>query len=128
MCISQSHVYSAVLDSQNKDNHKCWRLRHRKFTRLPHLAGTEQNLVYAEEIKEEWLQFGLDSVEMVPYDVLLSYPNKSQPNYISIVDQLGNEVNVRTKHKTEDFKMCTKTPKMDRTIQYKRLHRPQQKH
>uniref|UniRef100_A0A8C5BPV7 N-acetylated alpha-linked acidic dipeptidase 2 n=1 Tax=Gadus morhua TaxID=8049 RepID=A0A8C5BPV7_GADMO len=64
----------------------------RKFTRLPHLAGTKQNLVYAEQIREEWLSFGLDSVELVPYDVLLSYPNKSQPNYISIVDQLGNEV------------------------------------
>lgn len=64
----------------------------RKFTRLPHLAGTEQNLRYAEQIKTEWLEFGLDSVEMVPYDVLLSYPNKTQPNYISIVDQLGNEV------------------------------------
>lgn len=29
---------------------------------------------------------------MVPYDVLLSYPNKTQPNYISIVDPDGNEV------------------------------------
>uniref|UniRef100_A0AAQ5Y1A2 Glutamate carboxypeptidase 2 n=1 Tax=Amphiprion ocellaris TaxID=80972 RepID=A0AAQ5Y1A2_AMPOC len=64
----------------------------RKFTHLPHLAGTEQNLKYAEQIKNEWQEFGLDSVEMVPYDVLLSYPNKSQPNYISIVDHIGNEV------------------------------------
>ncbi|KAM8853094.1 N-acetylated-alpha-linked acidic dipeptidase 2 isoform 2-T2 [Synchiropus picturatus] len=64
----------------------------RKFTRLPHLAGTEQNLRYAEWIQREWLEFGLDSVEMVPYDVLLSYPNKSQPNYISIVDARGLEV------------------------------------
>uniref|UniRef100_A0AAQ6A1Z7 Glutamate carboxypeptidase 2 n=1 Tax=Amphiprion ocellaris TaxID=80972 RepID=A0AAQ6A1Z7_AMPOC len=63
-----------------------------KFTHLPHLAGTEQNLKYAEQIKNEWQEFGLDSVEMVPYDVLLSYPNKSQPNYISIVDHIGNEV------------------------------------
>uniref|UniRef100_A0A8P4K873 Glutamate carboxypeptidase 2 n=1 Tax=Dicentrarchus labrax TaxID=13489 RepID=A0A8P4K873_DICLA len=63
-----------------------------KFTQLPHLAGTEQNLRYAEQIKKEWMEFGLDSVEMVPYDVLLSYPNKSEPNYISIIDQLGNEV------------------------------------
>uniref|UniRef100_A0A3B3YW23 Glutamate carboxypeptidase 2 n=1 Tax=Poecilia mexicana TaxID=48701 RepID=A0A3B3YW23_9TELE len=64
----------------------------RKFTRLPHLAGTEQNLKYAEEIMKEWRDFGLDSVEMVPYDILLSYPNKSQPNYISIVDHSGKEV------------------------------------
>uniref|UniRef100_A0A3P8WVW2 Aminopeptidase NAALADL1 n=1 Tax=Cynoglossus semilaevis TaxID=244447 RepID=A0A3P8WVW2_CYNSE len=64
----------------------------RKFTQLPHLAGSEQNLKYAEQIQSEWQEFGLDSVEMVPYDVLLSYPNKSQPNYISIVDRLGSEV------------------------------------
>ncbi|XP_027901238.1 N-acetylated-alpha-linked acidic dipeptidase 2 [Xiphophorus couchianus] len=64
----------------------------RKFTRLPHLAGTEQNLKYAEEIMKEWQDFGLDSVEMVPYDILLSYPNKSEPNYISIVDHNGKEV------------------------------------
>uniref|UniRef100_A0A669BSX7 glutamate carboxypeptidase II n=1 Tax=Oreochromis niloticus TaxID=8128 RepID=A0A669BSX7_ORENI len=64
----------------------------RKFTQLPHLAGTEQNLKYAEQIMKEWQMFGLDSVEMVPYDVLLSYPNESQPNYISIVDHLGNEI------------------------------------
>lgn len=75
----------------------------RKFSRLPHLAGTKQNLVYAEQIKEEWLSFGLDSVEMVPYDVLLSYPNKSQPNYISIVDQQGNEVHAQdTRHTDTD--------------------------
>ncbi|KAI3354363.1 hypothetical protein L3Q82_018889, partial [Scortum barcoo] len=77
----------------------------RKFTQLPHLAGTEQNLRYAEQIKKEWLEFGLDSVEMVPYDVLLSYPNKSQPNYISIVDQLGNEGDLVYVNygRTEDF-------------------------
>ncbi|XP_036393284.1 N-acetylated-alpha-linked acidic dipeptidase 2 [Megalops cyprinoides] len=64
----------------------------RKFTRLPHLAGTEQNLRLAQQIRDEWLQFGLDSVEIVPYDVLLSYPNKTNPNYISIIDDRGNEV------------------------------------
>lgn len=64
----------------------------RKFTRLPHLAGTQQNLELAERIGAEWMEFGLDSVELVPYDVLLSYPNKTSPNYISIVDHQGNEV------------------------------------
>lgn len=64
----------------------------RKFTSLPHLAGTEQNLKYAEQIRKEWQDFGLDTVELVHYDVLLSYPNKTQPNYISIVDTLGSEI------------------------------------
>uniref|UniRef100_A0A3B4BDZ3 PA domain-containing protein n=1 Tax=Periophthalmus magnuspinnatus TaxID=409849 RepID=A0A3B4BDZ3_9GOBI len=64
----------------------------RTFTQLPHLAGTEQNLKYAKQIQKEWQDFGLDSVDLVHYDVLLSYPNKTQPNYISIVDSLGNEI------------------------------------
>ncbi|CAL8350797.1 unnamed protein product [Lota lota] len=86
---TSSHYLRTFLDEMKAGN---IREHLRKFTRLPHLAGTKQNLVYAEQIQEEWLSFGLDSVEMVPYDVLLSYPNKSQPNYISIVDQLGKEV------------------------------------
>ncbi|XP_026994620.2 N-acetylated-alpha-linked acidic dipeptidase 2 [Tachysurus fulvidraco] len=64
----------------------------RKFTRLPHLAGTEQNLRLAEQIQEEWLKFGLDSAELVWYDVLLSYPNTTRPNFISVVDRHGDEV------------------------------------
>uniref|UniRef100_A0A8C6KQ60 glutamate carboxypeptidase II n=1 Tax=Nothobranchius furzeri TaxID=105023 RepID=A0A8C6KQ60_NOTFU len=81
-----------LVDRGKSQNRKLNCCPNRKFTRLPHLAGTEQNLKYAEQIKKEWLEFGLDSVSLVPYDVLLSYPNKSQPNYISICDDLGNEV------------------------------------
>ncbi|KAJ8256757.1 hypothetical protein COCON_G00189090 [Conger conger] len=77
------------LDEMQADNIRQYL---RKFTRLPHLAGTEQNLRLAQQIREEWLQFGLDSVEVVPYDVLLSYPNQTSPNYISIIDEQGNEV------------------------------------
>ncbi|XP_051635194.1 N-acetylated-alpha-linked acidic dipeptidase 2-like isoform X2 [Manacus candei] len=64
----------------------------RSFTRLPHLAGTEQNLILAEQIQGQWKEFGLDSAELVHYDVLLSYPNEKQPNYISVIDDQGNEV------------------------------------
>ncbi|XP_066535317.1 N-acetylated-alpha-linked acidic dipeptidase 2 [Hoplias malabaricus] len=64
----------------------------RKLTRLPHLAGTEQNLRLAEQIRDEWLSYGLDSAELQWYDVLLSYPNRTRGNYISIVDQHGDEV------------------------------------
>ncbi|KAM9318498.1 N-acetylated-alpha-linked acidic dipeptidase 2 [Pholidichthys leucotaenia] len=91
---SHNHKYSSQYLREFLDEMKADQIKDhlRKFTHLPHLAGTEQNLKYAEQIKKEWEQFGLDSVEMVPYDVLLSYPNNSQPNYISIVDHLGNEV------------------------------------
>ncbi|XP_064025882.1 N-acetylated-alpha-linked acidic dipeptidase 2-like isoform X3 [Pogoniulus pusillus] len=64
----------------------------RSFTKLPHLAGTEQNLLLAKQIQGQWKEFGLDSAELIHYDVLLSYPNETQPNYISIVDDQGNEI------------------------------------
>ncbi|XP_051783133.1 N-acetylated-alpha-linked acidic dipeptidase 2 [Erpetoichthys calabaricus] len=64
----------------------------RNFTQLPHLAGTEQNLRLAKQIEKEWKDFGLDSVELVHYDVLLSYPNESNPNYIAILDENQTEV------------------------------------
>lgn len=64
----------------------------RDFTKIPHLAGTEQNLNLAERIQAQWKTFGLDSAELVHYDVLLSYPNSSKPNYISVIDDQGTEV------------------------------------
>ncbi|NXC72789.1 NALD2 dipeptidase, partial [Anhinga anhinga] len=64
----------------------------RSFTKLPHLAGTEQNLLLAKQIQGQWKEFGLDSAELVHYDVLLSYPNEKQPNYISVIDDQGNEI------------------------------------
>ncbi|KAG7470918.1 hypothetical protein MATL_G00118940 [Megalops atlanticus] len=85
-----SHSYlQEFLDEMKAENIRQYL---RKFTRLPHLAGTEQNLHLAQQIRDEWLQFGLDSVEIVPYDVLLSYPNQTNPNYISIIDDRGKEV------------------------------------
>ncbi|KAL8191156.1 UNVERIFIED_CONTAM: Glutamate carboxypeptidase 2, partial [Gekko kuhli] len=62
------------------------------FTRRPHLAGTEENLRLAEQIQAQWKEFGLDSVHLAPYEVLLSYPNETNPNYISIVDEQGREL------------------------------------
>ncbi|XP_006903288.1 PREDICTED: N-acetylated-alpha-linked acidic dipeptidase 2 [Elephantulus edwardii] len=64
----------------------------RSFTKLPHLAGTEQNLLLAMKIQSQWKKFGLDTAKLVPYDVLLSYPNETNANYISIVDEHGTEI------------------------------------
>ncbi|KAG8584532.1 hypothetical protein GDO81_004648 [Engystomops pustulosus] len=64
----------------------------RDFTKIPHLAGTEQNLRLAQKIQSQWKEFGLDKVELVHYDVLLSYPNETRPNYICIIDEQGTEI------------------------------------
>ncbi|POI21547.1 hypothetical protein CIB84_014706, partial [Bambusicola thoracicus] len=62
------------------------------FTQRPHLAGTKENLHLAQQVQAEWKEFGLDSVQLVHYDVLLSYPDENQPNYVSVIDEHGNEV------------------------------------
>ncbi|XP_048651975.1 N-acetylated-alpha-linked acidic dipeptidase 2 isoform X2 [Marmota marmota marmota] len=64
----------------------------RSFTKLPHLAGTEENLLLAKKIQAQWKKFGLDSADLAHYDVLLSYPNETNANCISIVDGHGTEV------------------------------------
>ncbi|XP_028904413.1 N-acetylated-alpha-linked acidic dipeptidase 2-like isoform X2 [Ornithorhynchus anatinus] len=64
----------------------------RSFTKFPHPAGTEQNLRLARQIQAQWKEFGLDSAELVAYDVLLSFPNGSNPNYISVVEEHGAEI------------------------------------
>lgn len=62
------------------------------FSRVPHLAGTEENFLLAKQIQAQWKEYGLDKVELASYDILLSYPNESVPNYISIVDEHGMEL------------------------------------
>uniref|UniRef100_A0A6I8S4C2 Glutamate carboxypeptidase 2 n=1 Tax=Xenopus tropicalis TaxID=8364 RepID=A0A6I8S4C2_XENTR len=62
------------------------------FSQVPHLAGTQENFRLAQQIQAQWKEYGLDKVELAHYDILLSYPNESNPNYISIVDEHGYEV------------------------------------
>ncbi|XP_024593917.1 glutamate carboxypeptidase 2-like [Neophocaena asiaeorientalis asiaeorientalis] len=87
--IPQHNVKKAFLDELKAENIKTFLYN---FTRIPHLAGTEQNFQLAKQIQSQWKEFGLDSVELAHYDVLLSYPNKTHPNYISIIDEDGNEI------------------------------------
>ncbi|XP_059042847.1 glutamate carboxypeptidase 2 isoform X1 [Mustela lutreola] len=87
--VPQRNVKKAFLDELKAENIKRFLYN---FTRLPHLAGTEQNFQLAKQIQSQWKEFGLDSVELAHYDVLLSYPNKTHPNYISIIDEDGNEI------------------------------------
>ncbi|XP_078289136.1 glutamate carboxypeptidase 2 isoform X2 [Panthera onca] len=87
--VPQPNVKKAFLDELKAENIKRFLYN---FTRMPHLAGTEQNFQLAKQIQSQWKEFGLDSVELAHYDVLLSYPNKIHPNYISIIDEDGNEI------------------------------------
>uniref|UniRef100_A0A2K6AIV8 Folate hydrolase 1 n=1 Tax=Mandrillus leucophaeus TaxID=9568 RepID=A0A2K6AIV8_MANLE len=87
--ITPKHNMKVFLDELKAENIK--KFLH-NFTQIPHLAGTEQNFQLAKQIQSQWKEFGLDSVELTHYDVLLSYPNKTHPNYISIINEDGNEI------------------------------------
>jgi len=61
------------------------------LTSKPHLAGSvqdEEHLVGF--IKEKWESY-LDEVEVFPYDVLLSFPNETDKNYVAVVHPNGSE-------------------------------------
>lgn len=49
---------------------------------VPHLAGTEQDLDQAQWVHDRFVEFGLDRVKVVPYHVLLSYPEMDKPNIV----------------------------------------------
>ncbi|XP_023226800.1 N-acetylated-alpha-linked acidic dipeptidase 2-like [Centruroides sculpturatus] len=59
------------------------------LTDQPHIAGTERDIRLARYIGDLWTEQGLDQVKLVPYNVLLSYPNPDKANEISIVNDQG---------------------------------------
>ncbi|XP_072013141.1 putative N-acetylated-alpha-linked acidic dipeptidase [Amphiura filiformis] len=58
---------------------------------VPHLAGTPEGLKTAEYVRDKWLEQGLDSAKLVPYNVMLSYPNPDLPNKVSLLEN-GTEI------------------------------------
>lgn len=53
------------------------------------MAGTAQDLEQAEWVRAKFLEFGLDQVDVIPYDVLLSYPDMELPNKVYLMDAAG---------------------------------------
>lgn len=51
-------------------------------------------------IKNEWISFGFDQVNLDSYNFLLSYPDKNNPNKIFLLDETGN-VRFTSKHKED---------------------------
>ena len=65
------------------------------MTSVPHVAGTEQDLLQAEWVRDRFLKAGLDEVQTVPYDVLLSYPRPGVLNTVELIDEM-DRVNFTT--------------------------------
>lgn len=58
----------------------------RYLTSIPHLAGTEGDLISAQYIENEWKKQGLDTVQTASYDVYLDYPDDKNYNSIEILN------------------------------------------
>ena len=56
---------------------------------VPHLAGTDQDLEQAVWLRDQFLDSGLDRATVVPYHVLLSYPDMEKPNKVYLMDSSG---------------------------------------
>ncbi|XP_070565286.1 glutamate carboxypeptidase 2-like [Ptychodera flava] len=61
----------------------------RYFTSEPHLAGTRMDLVQAEYVRDKWLEQGLDYADVVPYKLLLSYP-QGKENRVEYLNSGGD--------------------------------------
>lgn len=67
-----------------------WVFFKRGLSEFPHLAGTDADYKQAKELHDFWKNEGLDEAFITPYDVLLSYPNTTDPsvmNRIFVYDQ-----------------------------------------
>ena len=56
------------------------------------MAGTAGEMVLAQQLYDMWKAQGLDYVTMDTYDILLSYPNRSDPNFVFLYDDNHTEV------------------------------------
>ena len=56
------------------------------------MAGTDQNNQVAEEIYQQWMALEFDRVEQIKYQVLLQYPNATNPNQFQVVNGNGDVV------------------------------------
>ncbi|ULU04620.1 hypothetical protein L3Y34_017408 [Caenorhabditis briggsae] len=63
----------------------------RIFSKEPHLSGSDANKKVAYAIANAWMEAGLEDVHMLPYEVLLSYPDFENPNSVVIRNSDGEE-------------------------------------
>lgn len=56
----------------------------RALTNQPHLSGTAGDEHVVEYIQSHWKKLNFDSVETVPYKVLLSSPDRNNPNVVTV--------------------------------------------
>ena len=54
----------------------------------PHIAGSDRDMALAQWVEERFREFGVNVTQFDRYNVLLSYPDKENPNVIQLLDEL----------------------------------------
>jgi len=93
----KDYDYSWAMDAVNKSQIREYLM---ELSLEPHMAGLERDEALAKWIETEWTEAGLDSVKLEGYNLLLDYPNKDKPNYVTVLDKDG-EVVYKSHYKEE---------------------------
>ena len=76
------------LSKVNRDN---FRAKLREISAQAHLAGQSRDEYLAISIRDEWQEY-VDEVSLQGYEMLLSYPDRDNPNSIKIFDDNDEEI------------------------------------
>jgi len=93
----EGYDYSWAMDAVNKSQIREYLI---ELSLEPHMAGLERDEALAKWIETEWSEAGLDSVRLEGYNLLLDYPDKDMPNYVTVFDKSG-EVVYKSHYKEE---------------------------
>ena len=83
---NRDYDYSWAMDAVNKTQIREYL---KELSLEPHMAGLERDEALARWIETEWLAAGLDSVSLEGYSMLMDYPDKDKPNYVTVLDKEG---------------------------------------
>lgn len=70
------------------------------MTKKSRVAGTSGDREISQELRDFFENQGFDTVKVVPYNVLLSFPNQATRNHVELYDRRDNLV--FTSGETED--------------------------
>ncbi len=87
------------------------------LTSIPHVAASPRNNELAEFVRDEWKKFGVEEVHLVPYDVLLSFPEEI---HVELLSPYKHTLSLREKSYKED----PDTERTDVGIPYNAYSRP----
>jgi hypothetical protein len=90
----------------------------REFSKEPHMAGSQNDLKLAIQVKDFLHAHNFDKIQMKNYSVLLSLPDNENPNFIELIDESDNKtiyssLNNNTKQGNHQNAFCAYSPAAD---------------